>query len=137
MTLLLDSSMTLSWYFEDEESEASQAVFDDVSENGAVVPALWRFEVANGLQLAVRRKRIGPAYRDDSLADLAMLDVTIDPESDTHAWSASVKLAERHTLTVYDAAYLELAQRRRLALATLDRALIRAGKAEGVPVIGV
>lgn len=137
MTLVLDSSMTLSWYFEDEESEASQAVFDEVTENGAIVPALWRFEVANGLQLAVRRKRIGPAYRDESLADLEKLDVTIDAESETYAWSASVRLAERHALTVYDAAYLELAQRRRLALATLDLALVRAGKAEGVPVIGL
>lgn len=137
MTLVLDSSMTLAWYFEDEESESSEAVFDEVTENGAVVPALWRFEVANGLQLAVRRKRIGSAYRDESLADLEKLDVTIDPEGDIYAWSASVKLAERHTLTVYDAAYLELAQRRRLALATLNRALLRAGEVEGVPVIGL
>ena len=136
MTLVLDSSMTLSWYFEDEESEVSEAVFDRVTEDGAVVPVLWRFEVANGLQLAVRRGRIGPEYRDESLVDLGRLNITVDPDSEVYAWSASVRLAERHGLTVYDAAYLELAQRRRLTLATFDKALVRAGETESVPVIG-
>ena len=136
MSLVIDSSITLSWYFADEASSKSQAVLDEVGENGAVVPPLWRFEVANGLQMAVRRKRIDAAYRDDTLADLRILDVSVDPESSAHAWSASVRLAERHGLTVYDAAYLELAQRRRLRLATLDRALIAAARSELVETIG-
>ena len=136
MSLVIDSSISLSWYFEDEASAKSQAVLDEVGENGAVVPALWRFEVANGLQMAVRRKRIDAAYRDDTLADLVTLDIALDSDSSAHAWSASVKLAERHGLTVYDAAYLELAQRRRLKLATLDRALIVAARTELVETIG-
>lgn len=137
MTLVLDSSMTLSWYFEDEESEVSLALFDRVTEGGAVVPVLWRFEVANGLQQAVRRRRITPSYRDESLADIGMLDIVVDADSDTHLWSESVQLADRHGLTVYDASYLELAQRRRLELATLNRALADAARAEHVPVIGL
>lgn len=136
MSLVLDSSITLSWYFEDERTEASHAVLRQVVEEGAVVPVLWRFEVANGLQMAVRRKRIDAAYRDRALANLAALEVAADPESEVYAWSASVELAERHALTVYDAVYLELAQRRRLTLATLDAALMKAGHAELVPIAG-
>jgi predicted nucleic acid-binding protein len=133
---VLDSSVTLSWYFEDAVNEVSEEVFDQVANTGAVVPALWRYEVANGLQLAVRHGRISSGYRDESLSDLAQLSVEIDQECERHAWSAGMMLAERHGLTVYDATYLEVAQRRRLGLATFDRALIRAANSEGVPVFG-
>ena len=67
MSLVIDSSMTLAWYFEDEQTAASIAVLNRVAEAGAVVPALWRLEVLNGLQVAVRRGRINIAYRDASL----------------------------------------------------------------------
>ena len=137
MSLVIDSSITLAWYFEDEAGEASDAVLRRVVMEGAVAPPLWRFEVANGLQMAVRRRRIDKAYRNRTLVDLAGLEIAIDPESDAYAWSASVQLSERHRLTIYDAAYLELAQRRRLQLATLDAALARAARAELVSVVGV
>lgn len=136
MSVVLDSSITLSWYFEDERTDASYAVLQLVAEEGAVVPPLWRFEVANGLQMAVRRKRIDAAFRDASLEDLMKLDVATDPDSDAHTWLATVKLADLHRLTIYDAAYLELAQRRRMRLATLDAALIKAGGTAMVAVIG-
>lgn len=136
MSLVIDSSITLAWFFKDERTPAVLAVFSDVQDAGAVVPILWRYEVANALQMAVRRRRITTADRDETLADLTEIDVMLDPEGNEHAWSSSLRLSDRHRLTVYDAAYLELAQRRRLPLATLDRALIRAGEAEGVKVIG-
>ncbi len=136
MTLVLDSSVTLSWCFEDERTEASQAVLRRVANEGALVPTLWRFEVANGLQMGVRRKRIDMKKRDLLLTNLAELEVVVDTECDAQAWLASIQLADRHALTAYDAVYLELAQRRRLELATLDLALIKAGRAELVPVIG-
>jgi predicted nucleic acid-binding protein len=97
---------------------------------------MWRFEVANALQMAVRQERVDKAFRDRALVHLATLDISTDPESVSHAWSATVRLAEQHSLTVYDAAYLELADRRRMPLATLDKALIRAAAAESVRVIG-
>jgi predicted nucleic acid-binding protein len=137
LSLVLDGSVTLSWYFEDERTEASRAVLEETAEHGALVPALWPFEIANGLQMAVRRKRIDAAFREQALANLATMRIEVDPESCTHAWSACVRLSDRHNLTVYDAAYLELAQRRRLRLATLDRHLVHASEAEGVPVIGL
>jgi predicted nucleic acid-binding protein len=136
VSLVVDSSMTLAWYFEDEKTEASIAVLNRVAESGAVVPALWHLEVLNGLQVAVRRGRITAAYRDASLADLGALTIAVDADTHEHAWSATLQLCERFGLTAYDAAYLELARRRRLPLATLDGALIRAAQAESVPLLG-
>ena len=78
----------------------------------------------------------GAAFRDATLADLALLPISLDPETGRQAWSATVRLAARHKLTVYDAAYLELAQRRGLPLATLDKELRRSAKAEGVVLLG-
>jgi predicted nucleic acid-binding protein len=92
--------------------------------------------VLNGLQVAVRRGRITAAYRDASLDDLRPLAIAVDPETNRQAWAATLSLCERFGLTAYDAAYLELAQRRRLPLATLDDELIRAAQAEKVSQVG-
>ena len=135
MSLVIDSSMTLAWYFEDEKTEASLAVLDRVVETGAVVPALWRLEIASGLQVAVRRRRITIAYRDASLSDLRALVIAVDPQTDHHAWTATLELSDRYRLTPYDAAYLELALRRTLPLATLDKELRVACKAAGIAVV--
>ena len=129
--------MTLAWYFEDEKTAASIVVLNHVAEEGAVVPALWHLEVLNGLQVAVRRGRITAGYRDASLDDLGALVIAIDLETTRQAWVATLSLCERSGLTAYDAAYLELAVRCRLPLATLDGELVRAAKAENVPLVGV
>jgi len=135
MTLVLDSSATLAWLHNDERSPAIEMLFDRIVDEGVVVPNLWHLEVANALTNAVRRQRVTKEFCDEALADLAQLDITIDPETDRHAWTASLRLADLHGLTVYDAAYLELAQRRRLPLATLDAALIRAASSSGVETL--
>jgi predicted nucleic acid-binding protein len=134
---VIDSSVTLAWVYGDETTEAVERVLNLLSEQGGWVPALWRLEVANVLETFVRRGRTIAAFRDTALNDLALLPITVDPETDRHAWGATARLASRHRLTLYDAAYLELAQRRRLPLATLDRELRAAAKAEGVAVLGV
>ena len=136
MSLVLDSSVTLAWIYSAETTDAIRQVFDAVADSGAVVPALWRLEVANSLTVAARRGRIDEELRRAALADLRLLDITIDPDTDTHAWGATLRLADRFPLTVYDAAYLELAQRRTLPLATLDEALRASGTALGIPLLG-
>jgi predicted nucleic acid-binding protein len=136
VSLVIDSSMTLAWYFEDEKTAASTAVLNRVAETGAVVPALWHLEVLNGLQVALRRGRITVAYRDASLDDLRSFVIAIDPGTNRQAWSATLRLCDQFGLTSYDAAYLELAQRRQLPLATLDGELIRAAQAENVQLVG-
>ena len=128
--------MALAWCFEDERTATAEEVLAQVVESGALVPSLWRFEVANGLQMAVRRQRIDGTYRDRMLTDLAALDIRLDGECEAQAWSATVHLATAYQLTVYDATYLELAQRRRLPLASLDQALQAAALAIKVAVLG-
>lgn len=129
MSLVIDSSVTLAWFFDDERTDGADAVMRQVAKSGAVVPSLWRLEVANALQAALRRKRITAAFRDATLADLLSFAIAVDPETDRQAWGATLALAERCRLTLYDAAYLELAQRLRLPLASLDEELRAACRA--------
>ena len=136
MSIVLDSSATLAWVYSDEITEPIRHVFNQVSENGAWVPGLWKLEVANILEMGVRRRRHDAAFRNSTLADLALLPISVDAETDRQAWGATLQLSERHRLTLYDAAYLELALRRRLPLASLDAELRRAAQAEGVVVVG-
>ena len=136
MRLILDSSVTLAWIYGDETTAAIRGVFDVIADDGAVVPALWRLEVANSLTMAVRRRRIDPDFRRAALADLALLDITTDQQSDSYAWTDTLNLADHFRLTVYDAAYLELARRRALPLATLDQEMRTAATAIGVTVLG-
>ncbi|MGJ0394192.1 MAG: type II toxin-antitoxin system VapC family toxin [Methylocystis sp.] len=135
MKVVLDSSAVLAWLHGDERTPEIEALFDRIIEHGAIAPSPWRLEVANSLTMAARRKRITHAFRDEALADLDQFDIAIDTETDLHAWKASTQLSDLYGLTVYDAAYLELAQRRRMPLATLDAALARAAKAAGVDVL--
>jgi predicted nucleic acid-binding protein len=111
-------------------------LFDRVADAGAVVPALWRLEVANSLTVAIRRGRVDVDFRRAALSDLALLDITIDQQTDSQAWGETLHLADRFRLTVYDAAYLELAHRRVLPLATLDSDLRAAGTALGISLMG-
>ena len=137
MSVVLDSSITVAWCFADERTAAADAVLTQVTESGAVVPGLWRPEVANALQMSIRRKRIDAAYRDASLEALRALPIAVDDETNAQAWSTTLQLADRYQLTLYDAAYLELAQRLGLPLATLDQALRAASGALGVTLLGV
>ena len=137
MSLVIDASMTVAWYFQDEQTPASLEVLREVAREGAIVPSLWRLEVASAFQAALRRRRITHAFRNASLRDLSMLSIAIDAETDRHAWTTTLHLSDRFGLTIYDAAYLELAQRVDLPLATGDATLARAASGCGVPVRGI
>ncbi len=137
MSLVIDSSITLSWYFQDEQTSAADAVLDRIEDEGAIVPALWPLEVANGLRSAVLRKRIDLAYRNEAMAQLTALAIVIDSETGARAWTTTLSLSDQFQLTPYDAAYLELAQRLGLPLATLDSALWAAGGTLGLTLLGM
>ena len=115
----------------------SRAAEETVFRSGAVVPSLWRLEVANAFQFARRRRRMDVRNRDAALSDLANMRILLDGETDLRAWGITLGLADRYGLTIYDAAYLELAERRGLPLATLDGDLRAAGQALGIPLLGV
>lgn len=136
MSVVLDSSITLAWVYADETTPGILDVLDRVSDTGAWVPSLWPLEVANILEMSVRRNRHDAAFRDATLADLALLPINIDRDTERHAWGSTLRLAERHRLTLYDAAYLDLALRRGLPLATLDAELRNAANAENVRLLG-
>jgi predicted nucleic acid-binding protein len=136
VSFIVDSSVSLSWCFEDERTPATKALLERVGEGGTLVPQHWPLEVLNGLMMAERRQRID-APRRQRLADfLCDLPITLDTETTTQVWRATQRLAERFRLTIYDAVYLELAQRKHLPLASLDEELRRAGASLGVTLLG-
>ncbi|HOV00026.1 MAG TPA: type II toxin-antitoxin system VapC family toxin [Dermatophilaceae bacterium] len=134
MAFVLDSSVALSWCFEDEVTEATLRIRERLSTERAVVPSLWLLEVANVLLLGARRGRL-TAEAAAEFADLLVglpIDV-VEPERDI---ADLMQLAAEHRLTAYDAAYLQVAAARRLPLATLDATLAGAARSAGVALLG-
>jgi len=135
VSFVLDNSVALAWCFEDEQTPAIMALLDRVVATGAMAPLLWPLEALNGLLVAERRRRLEPAKRAELAGLLRALPIMLDDETADKSWEETLRLAERFTLSVYDATYLELAQRRRLPLASMDRALRNATAALGVEVL--
>jgi predicted nucleic acid-binding protein len=133
---VLDASATFPWLFEDEASPEADALLEDVAQKGALVPALWFLECANGLASAERRGRIDASGVALAIGLLRRLSLTVDDAAPSRAFGAVLDLARRHQLTTYDAAYLDLAQRRGVPLATHDAALRAAAAAAGVALLG-
>lgn len=131
--LVVDCSVLLAWSLADEDGNVAAEAIRRITETGAVVPQVWWYELRNALLMSERRGRIAPQQMAETLADFAALGIEMDSEHDE---AEILALARRHSLTVYDAAYLEVAFRRSLPLATLDRRLAQAAVAEGVAVIG-
>ena len=129
MAFVLDASVTACWAFQDEDHPDAHLAFQQMRTTEAVVPYLWWFEVRNILVVNERRRRITEPDTAAFLLNLARLRVRIDRLPDE---AAVLRLARIHGLSVYDSAYLELAQREGLPLATLDDDLRRAAASEGV-----
>jgi predicted nucleic acid-binding protein len=132
--LVIDSSAALSWCFEDEASPQSDALFEQIRDQGAVVPGLWHLEVANVLLQAEKRGRITTADVTMRLDLIAELPIATDNETTERAWREILALARAEGLTTYDATYLELAIRHGLPLLTKDEALIAAAERTGVAI---
>lgn len=131
MPLVLDASVALAALFPDEQSAEADAILERLESDEAFAPAHWWFETRNALIVAERRGRILRDRIAPFLIQLGDLQVSIVPLPDE---DAVFSLAHRYRLTFYDAAYLELAKRERFMLATFDRDLIAAAKAERVPL---
>ena len=133
MNFVLDSSLALSFVLKDETTAQTDQVLDSFGQGAkAFVPALWRWEVANALLMAERRKRLAPADVHRHLTQLNSLPIEVDDAALDQAWTATQLLAQQHKLSSYAAAYLEIAIRRAVALGSLDRELRAAAKAEKV-----
>ena len=133
--VVIDTSIALSWCFEDEASPETDGLFERVRDEGAIVPGLWHLELGNVLLQAERRGRITPKDVGVRLDLIAELPIVTDQETTARAWREILTMARADRLTTYDATYLELAVRRGLPLLTKDGELVRAAKRIGVQVL--
>src|ERR1700674_1924858 len=130
---VVDASAALAWYFEDEASGWTDGLLERLRQGDRiVVPAHWPTEILNGLLVASRRKRIKTGQPALFWDELARLPIETEPALTAIQAKAVLAMGEKHGLTMYDAAYLELAHRRELSLATLDTDLRKAAEVEGV-----
>jgi predicted nucleic acid-binding protein len=134
--LVLDASAVLAWCFEDEGGPETDALIEQVADEGAAVPASWSLEIANGLVTGERRGRIKPAESAAFIAMVEELPIVADRETGARAGHETMSLARAHHLTAYDAAYLELAMRLGVPLATGDRGLAAAAQRVGIRLLG-
>ncbi len=132
MPFVIDASIVVAWGLEEDDPVAGIALRQIEVDQG-VAPSLWWFEVRNGLIINERRGRIREVRTREFLDELAAMAVSLDASPQE---GQTLALARKYRLTFYDASYLELAVRRSLPLATLDRSLARAARAEGVALVG-
>ena len=132
---MIDASVALAWCFGDERTEATVSLLERLQTDAAAVPNLWHLEVANGLALAERRGRITPAESAELIALLEMIEIVVDEETPARAFTRLLDLAREERLTAYDAAYLELAMRLGVPLASKDGDLCDAAERLGVSVL--
>ena len=133
MSFVVDASVVIAWYFEESNSLPEEAI-EKIEEEGAVIPALFLIECANTFALGVRTRKLTKDLADSYFESVLELELEIDNEAAEHAMHIYT-LALQHQLTTYDATYLELAKRRKLPLATLDKALRAAAKKEKVALL--
>jgi predicted nucleic acid-binding protein len=123
----------MSWCFADEMTAYSRSILAALADTWAEVTSLWTFEIANVLAVNERKGRIDPSISDEFLETLSALDIRVDRSAPPVDGKSLLPLVRRHRLTAYDTAYLELAQRRGLPLATFDMDLITAAQQAAVP----
>lgn len=134
MSFVIDSSVLLSFLLPDEPDDRTLHLLDHLAHDGAWAPVLLKYEVANALLAAERRRRIEPSYRTMALAQFQRMPIDFDLPTGADGWQQVCDLAATWRLTGYDAAYLALAMRLGLPLATYDREIIAAARALSIPV---
>lgn len=134
---VLDASVTLCWCFENQATKYTEAIFEMLAGGEeAAVPFVWPLEVANVLVTAERKKDLKPAQVTNFIEELSAWPIQVDAFGVDRAFQQILSIARQHHLSTYDAAYLELAIREGLPLATLDNGLRRAARAVGVKIAG-
>ena len=135
-SIVVDCSVTMAWGLRDEATDFTDSVLRTVQENGAEAPLLWFLEVTNVLLMAQKRKRISRQEAREFMAMLGALPIEVDVLEPPDVFTTVIDLAEKHGLTTYDAAYLELAMKMELPLASRDHELNFAARKEGVETLG-
>jgi predicted nucleic acid-binding protein len=135
MSFVLDASIAMAWLFADKGTSQTETLLDRLGAEEAAVPALWPYEIANVLVVAERRQRIAEAQGRHFTRLLSDLPIRVVEAGSATQWDGAMSAATRYGLTVYDAAYLDLAMREGLSLATQDKALRAAAEQSGVTLI--
>lgn len=135
MSLVIDASVALAWVFGDERNDLAWAVIEQLQREPAVVPTHFHLEFGNGLLVGMRRGRLTVHDVEAAVVALNALPIEVDVETPLKVFPECWSLASAHQLSTYDAAYLELASRRGLPLATLDAALARSALHQQVPLV--
>lgn len=130
---VIDCSITMTWCFEDESTDYTEQILENLKKATAIVPTIWALEVANVLLLAKKNKRITDIQSSGFIDALAALPIVVEPSTPSRAMHSIFVLADQTGLTIYDAAYLELAVREKIPLITLDKGLIKAAKKLNIP----
>jgi predicted nucleic acid-binding protein len=135
-SLVLDASVALCWLFDDQATAHTESVLDRlVGGDTVAAPAIWPFEIANVVTVAERLRIVNPAQAAAFFQTLGQLSIAVDRAEIERVFNAVSETARRYRLSAYDAAYLELALREALPLATVDAALRNAARAAGVGVV--
>ncbi|NER32766.1 MAG: type II toxin-antitoxin system VapC family toxin [Oscillatoria sp. SIO1A7] len=130
---VLDCSVGISWFMPDETNDDAEAILAFLGEGSeAIVPSIFWLEIVNVLLVAERRNRIGEEDVTEALAMLSALRILVDANTVQQSTGATLELARQYRLAAYDAAYLELALREELPLATIDNRLAEAARDCGV-----
>ena len=129
---VLDTSVTMSWCFNDEANSYADAVLESLSNHDALVPGIWPLEVGNVLLVAEKNKRISPPDSLQFLSLLSSLPIHVENLSEQRMLDAVFLLAREQGLSSYDAAYLDLAMQNGFQIATLDQSLQKAATRKGV-----
>jgi predicted nucleic acid-binding protein len=128
-----DASVAIAWIHPAQATEETDAMLDGLAAGDSlVVPALWPLEVANAITVLRRRRKLTTDEARTAIEIIRGLPATVDHEAAVVAFTRLVDLASEHELTVYDAAYLELAIRRQLPLASNDAPMREAALRSGV-----
>jgi len=132
---VVDNSVVMTWCFKDETSQYADHILDRLEDSTGFVPSIWPLEVSNVLLVAERKKRISEAGSTRFIALLSELPIIVDQEPPERMIKEIFSLARKHNLSSYDASYLDLAMRKGLPIATLDKNLLAAAKRSKVPTL--
>ena len=132
---VIDASVVMSWCFKDETNRYADGILDLLEEATALVPSIWPLEVGNVLLVAERRKRLSEADSMRFITLLSELPIIVEQEPPERLIHEILTLAREHKLSSYDASYLDLAMRKGLSLATIDKNLVAAAKRSRVPIV--
>ncbi len=132
---VIDNSVIMTWCFSDEASQYADLILDRFEVSDGFVPSIWPLEVCNVLLVAERKNRIGEADSARFIALLSELPIIVEQEPPERMIMEIFALARKHKLSGYDASYLDLAMRKGLPIATLDKNLIAAAKRSKLPIL--